>query len=49
MAKIHLKGTEISVYGSLPGIGTTAPDFVLTRNDLSFAHFVDTGTCTTAR
>ncbi len=35
MAKITLGGNEISTLGSLPSIGSTAPDFVLTKNDLS--------------
>lgn len=35
MATITLKGSGIETSGSLPAIGTKAPDFVLTRSDLS--------------
>ena len=35
MAKITFKGTEINTVGSLPQIGSQAPDFKLTAGDLS--------------
>ena len=35
MAKITLKGNPISTSGTLPGAGSKAPDFKLTKNDLS--------------
>ena len=35
MAKIKLKGTDINTTGSLPSIGIKAPDFLLTKSDLS--------------
>lgn len=35
MAKITLKGKEIITSGSLPKVGEKAPEFVLTKNDLS--------------
>jgi thioredoxin-dependent peroxiredoxin len=35
MATITLKGNPIHTAGSLPAVGAKAPDFVLTRNDLS--------------
>jgi thiol peroxidase len=35
MAKITLKGNEINTIGNLPGIGELAPDFTLTKTDLS--------------
>jgi thiol peroxidase len=35
MAKITLKGNEIETIGTLPDVGTTAPDFILTKSDLS--------------
>ena len=35
MAQITLKGNPINTSGKLPQIGTTAPDFVLTKTDLS--------------
>lgn len=34
MAKITLKGTEISTIGTLPAIGSQAPDFRLTKSGL---------------
>ncbi len=35
MATIKLKGNPINTVGELPGAGTQAPDFILTKNDLS--------------
>ena len=35
MAKIHLKGESLSTCGNLPAAGTDAPDFRLTKTDLS--------------
>lgn len=35
MAQITLKGNSIQTIGELPGKGTKAPDFELTKNDLS--------------
>ncbi len=35
MAAITLGGNAINTSGSLPAIGTNAPDFLLTKNDLS--------------
>jgi thiol peroxidase len=35
MAKITLKGTPINTIGNLPETGTRAPDFTLTKTDLS--------------
>ena len=35
MAKIKLKGNEINTIGNLPGLGELAPDFKLTKIDLS--------------
>lgn len=35
MAKITLKGNPISTGGTLPAVGSAAPDFRLTKNDLS--------------
>ena len=35
MATVTLKGNEIHTLGQLPETGTTAPDFKLTKNDLS--------------
>ncbi|MDO4728020.1 MAG: thiol peroxidase [Bacteroidota bacterium] len=35
MAKITLKGNPINTTGELPTIGSKAPDFTLTKNDLS--------------
>lgn len=35
MSTIHHKGKEIHTAGSLPAIGKTAPEFRLTKNDLS--------------
>ncbi len=35
MAKITLKGNTINTSGNLPALGSTAPDFRLTKQDLS--------------
>jgi thiol peroxidase len=35
MAKITFKGAPITTVGDLPKVGTPAPDFTLTKNDLS--------------
>ncbi len=35
MATITLKGTPIDTIGDLPSVGATAPDFMLTKRDLS--------------
>lgn len=35
MAEITLKGNPIHTYGELPAVGSDAPDFVLTKTDLS--------------
>ncbi len=41
MAKITLKGNEINTSGELPAVGTQAPDFVLTKTDLSDVSLAD--------
>ena len=41
MATVTFKGDEIRTSGDLPAIGTKAPDFTLTANDLSDATFAD--------
>lgn len=41
MATITLGGTPIQTVGSLPAVGTVAPDFRLTREDLSDASLKD--------
>ena len=35
MAEITLKGNRIHTYGTLPAVGSKAPDFVLTKTDLA--------------
>lgn len=35
MAKVTLKGNPVSVKGELPSVGSEAPDFQLTKTDLS--------------
>lgn len=35
MARITFKGDNVNTCGELPAIGSTAPDFLLTRTDLS--------------
>jgi thiol peroxidase len=35
MARITFKGTPVTTVGELPATGSPAPDFVLTKNDLS--------------
>lgn len=41
MATVTLKGNEIHTLGRLPAEGTKAPDFNLTKNDLSSASLSD--------
>ncbi len=41
MATVTLKGNEIHTSGNLPEIGSNAPDFNLTRGDLSSANLSD--------
>lgn len=41
MAIVTFKGDEVRTSGELPGEGTKAPDFTLTRNDLSDTTFAD--------
>ena len=41
MATVTLKGQEIRTSGELPAIGSKAPDFTLTKNDLSDATYAD--------
>jgi len=41
MAKITLKGNVIHTVGELPAVGSKAPDFKLTRGDLSDASLAD--------
>ena len=41
MATVTLKGSEIHTLGNLPESGTPAPDFTMTRGDLSAANLND--------
>ncbi|GAB3458088.1 thiol peroxidase [Insolitispirillum peregrinum] len=41
MASITLKGNPVSTVGDLPAVGTAAPDFRLTRTDLSEVTLAD--------
>lgn len=41
MAKITLKGNPINTSGNLPAVGDAAPDFSLTKNDLSEVSLAD--------
>lgn len=41
MATVKFKGEEVRTSGDLPAIGTKAPDFTLTKNDLSDAAYAD--------
>lgn len=41
MAKITLKGNEISTSGDLPSVGSKAPDFKLTKVDLADVSLAD--------
>ncbi|HHH39187.1 MAG TPA: thiol peroxidase [Sedimenticola sp.] len=41
MATVTLKGNEIHTNGELPAVGTKAPDFRLTRGDLSDVSLAD--------
>ena len=39
MAQVTLKGNPFNTVGELPKVGSTAPDFKLTKIDLSEANF----------
>ena len=41
MATTKFKGTPVNTCGDLPAVGTTAPDFALTKGDLSDAKPAD--------
>jgi thiol peroxidase len=41
MANITLKGNAVHTVGTLPAIGTTAPDFKITKTDLSETSLAD--------
>jgi thiol peroxidase len=41
MATVKFKGEEVRTSGDLPAVGSKAPDFTLTRNDLSDATLAD--------
>ena len=41
MATVTLKGNAINTLGSLPAVGSMAPEFTLTKGDLSDAHLSD--------
>ncbi len=41
MATVTLKGNNIHTIGNLPSTGSKAPDFQLTKNDLSIASLAD--------
>lgn len=41
MAKITLRGQPCNTIGELPAVGSTAPDFQLTKNDLSDVSLAD--------
>ncbi|MFD0963869.1 thiol peroxidase [Pseudofulvibacter geojedonensis] len=41
MATVTLKGNPINTSGSLPAVGSTAPDFTLVKTDLSTASLSD--------
>jgi len=41
MATVTLKGEEIRTSGELPAVGSKAPDFTLTKNDLTDTTFAD--------
>lgn len=41
MAKITLQGNEIETVGSLPEVGSNAPDFTVTKSDLSSTSLSD--------
>ena len=43
MATVTLKGNEIHTSGELPAVGSMAPDFTLTKGDLSSATLNDYG------
>ena len=44
MATITLEGNAINTNGELPAVGSTAPDFQLTKTDLSDVRLADFGT-----
>jgi thiol peroxidase len=41
MAKITLKGNPVTTVGELPAVGSSAPDFCVTKSDLSDAKLSD--------
>lgn len=41
MATVTLQGNEVNTNGDLPAVGTTAPNFNLTKSDLSAGHLRD--------
>ena len=41
MAKVTLKGQEVRTSGELPAVGSKAPDFTLTKTDLTDTTFAD--------
>ena len=41
MAKVTLKGNEVNTNGDLPAVGSAAPEFTLTRSDLSAGRLKD--------
>ncbi len=41
MAQTHFKGQPVAISGNLPALEAQAPDFVLTRNDLSEVTLAD--------
>ena len=41
MATVKFKGQEVRTCGELPKVGTKAPDFTLTRNDLTDTTYAD--------
>lgn len=41
MATVKFKGEEVRTSGDLPAVGTKAPDFTLTRNDLTDTSLAD--------
>ena len=41
MATVTLKGNAINTLGSLPAVGSMAPEFTLTKGDLSDARLSD--------
>ena len=41
MAKISLRGTDINTSGDLPSVGSQAPDFLVTKTDMSDISLAD--------